>query len=302
MNKVSLSPQGPKVSPIIAGVWKWGVWGHKLDAAQQRNLIHACMDQGVTTFDHADIYGNHQGEQEFGEAIGGASSIRSEIQLITKCGIKMPSDKFDYASKSYDTSPEHIVMSVENSLRNFKTDYLDVLLIHRPSPLMDPDEIAETMLSLQKQGKVLHAGVSNFTTSQFSLLASRMPLVNNQVQASLLHRDPFLDGTLDQQLQSRIRPTIWSPLGSGALFTATKSTGIAKIAQTARDIIGSYDGIERLDQLYLAWLMRHPSKPIPVLGTARPERVEAAVKACQISMSREDWFNLWTAATGTDVP
>ena len=301
MEKIALTKNGPEVSTIIAGVWKWGEWGHKLSIKEQEDLILECLDMGVTTFDHADIYGNHMAEEEFGKAFKTHASRRSEMQLITKCGIKMPSSKRKYHIKSYDTSKDHIIWSVENSLINLGTDYLDLVLIHRPSPLMHPDEIAEAVRILKKQGKVLHFGVSNFTYSQFELLNSRIDIVTNQIQASLLHLKPFLDGTMDQMLQHRIRPTVWSPLGSGALFRMAPKKEIAAIANEAKTLLTKYD-VNRLDQIYLAWLMRHPAKPIPIMGTARPHRMRAAIEACSIEMSREDWFCLWTAATGAEVP
>ena len=301
MDKIKLANNGPEVSPIIAGVWKWGEWGHKLSIKEQEDLILECMDMGVTTFDHADIYGNHTAEEEFGKAFKSHMSRRSDMQLITKCGIKMPSSKRQYQIKSYDTSKDHIIWSVENSLINLGTDYVDLVLIHRPSPLMHPDEIAEAVEILKKQGKVLHFGVSNFTYSQFELLNSRIEIVTNQIQASLLHLSPFLDGTLDQMLQHHVRPTVWSPLGSGALFRTAPKKGIASIAQQAQKLLPKYE-VSRLDQIYLAWLMRHPAGPIPILGTARTGRIKAAIEACSIELSREDWFGLWTAATGAEVP
>ncbi len=302
MIKTAISPNGPMVSPVIAGVWKWGKWGHHLTIEEQDRLINASVELGVTTFDHADIYGDHTAEEEFGQVIGlRGSKFRESIQLITKLGIKMPSDKRPYPIKSYDTGRDHIIWSVDNSLRNLQTEYLDIVLIHRPSPLMDPDEIAGAFAFLKAQGKVRHFGVSNFTPSQFAMLHASTELVTNQVQASLLHRDPFLDGTFDQLTTLKIRPTLWSPFGSGKLFTSDSDPQIARIRKTATEIAEKYD-CKSLDQVYLAWLLKHPSKPIPVLGTARAERIKRAVEAAQIQLNREEWFRLWTAATGTEIP
>ena len=302
MNKTPLSPSGPLVSPVIAGVWKWGKWGHKLSIDEQDLLINRTVDLGITTFDHADIYGDHTAEEEFGQVIGRyGSAFREKIELITKLGIKMPSGQRSYPLKSYDTGREHIVWSVDNSLRQLQTDYIDLVLIHRPSPLMDPDEIASAFEYLRQQGKVRHFGVSNFTPSQFAMLNSRTVLVTNQVQASLLHRDPFLDGTFDQLITHNIRPTLWSPFGGGKLFTSSPDPSIDRIRREATIIAEKYD-LESLDQVYLAWLLRHPSNPIPVLGTARIERIQAAAVTPKSQLNREDWFRLWTAASGTEVP
>lgn len=302
MKKSAIAPHGPEVSPIIAGVWKWGKWGHKLSIDEQDRLIKQSVELGVTTFDHADIYGDHTAEEEFGAVIGrSGSSFRQSIELITKLGIKMPSDRRQYDMKSYDTSREHIIWSVENSLTQLQTDYIDTVLIHRPSPLMDPDEIASAFEALREQGKVRYVGVSNFTPSQFAMLNSRIQLVTNQVQASLIHRDPFLDGTFDQLQTLNVRPTLWSPFGSGKLFSNKPGDTITRIREAATTLAEKYT-CQTLDQVYIAWLMRHPSKPIPVLGTARSERIKSAVEASEVKMSREDWFKLWTAATGVDVP
>ncbi len=206
-----------------------------------------------------------------------------------------------HSLKSYDTSPEHIRASVDRSLRNLNTDYIDLLLIHRPSPLMDADLIAGEFEYLKKEGKVRYFGVSNFTPTQFDLLNSRFPLVTNQVEASLLHLTPFTDGTFDQCQQHRIRPMAWSPLGGGRIFSATPDEQAQRILATARDIIERREQDIGIDQLLLAWLMRHPAGILPVVGTARIERLKAAADAAHIMMSREEWFELLQASAGSEV-
>jgi predicted oxidoreductase len=298
----SLSEHGPQFSRIVFGVMKWGLWGHQLNTQDMLRLMEASVEYGVTTFDHADIYGNYTTEAEFGEALKLKPGLREQIQLVTKCGIKMQvPQRPRHRIKSYDTSPEHIRASVDRSLRNLNTDYIDLLLIHRPSPLMDADLIAGEFEYLKKEGKVRYFGVSNFTPAQFDLLNSRFPLVTNQVEASLLHLPPFTDGTLDQCQQHRIRPMAWSPLGGGGIFSASPGEQAQRILSTARAIIERREQDIGTDQLLLAWLMRHPSGILPVVGTARIERLRAAADAAHIMLSREEWFELLQASTGSEV-
>ncbi|HRF38091.1 MAG TPA: aldo/keto reductase, partial [Saprospiraceae bacterium] len=196
--KVLLSPGGPAVSPIVTGVMKWGLWGRQMGTTQMLHLIEASVEAGATTFDHADIYGHYTTEAEFGAALKNRPELRSRIQLVTKCGICLPGPHRQYGLKHYDTSAAHIRRSTEQSLRNLHTDYIDLLLIHRPDPLMHPQEVAETFEALRSEGKVLHFGVSNFSPAQLETLAAFTPVVTNQVQANAMHLAPFSDGTFDQ--------------------------------------------------------------------------------------------------------
>jgi len=300
---VPLHENGPTLSRIVFGVMKWGSWGHQLDAQQMLTLIEQSIEAGVTTFDHADIYGSYTTEAAFGEALKLQPSLRESMQIVTKCGIKLAVPQRSYHRiKSYDTSPEHIRWSVDTSLRNLHTDYIDLLLIHRPSPLMDPDRIAEEFEQLRKMGKVRHFGVSNFTPSQFAMLNSRMPLATNQVEASLLHLAPFTDGTFDQCLERHIKPMAWSPLGGGTIFQQVPGEREQRILEAAKRIIERRGQDIGIDQLMLAWLLQHPAHILPVVGTARIERLRAAADAVHIMMSREEWFELWQASAGSEVP
>ena len=202
--------------------------------------------------------------------------------------------------KHYDTSKAHIIASAERSLRNLKTDFLDLLLIHRPSPLMDAAEVAEAFSSLHESGKVRFFGVSNFSPSQFEVLQKHHPLVTNQIQCSLLHMLPLEDGTLDQQQYFGIKPMIWSPLASGKVFRDQDNEKVARIRSEAIPLMEKY-GLE-LDQLLLVWLMSHPVGMLPVLGTAKIERIKKAVACVEKKLERADWFKLWQAAKGHEVP
>lgn len=294
------NPEGLYLSRIVFGVMKWGVWGHNLPTSEMQKLIEQSIELGVTSFDHADIYGHYTTEAAFGEVLKNKASLRQQMQIITKCGINLVTpNRPNYKVKSYDSSRSHILESVETSLKNLHTDYIDLLLIHRPSPLMNPVEIAETFHELRQAGKVNFFGVSNFTPSQFEMLNWHFKLETNQVEASILHHEPFFDGTFDQCLQHKIAPMVWSPLGGGQIFTDLEDEQVQRIRKVA-EILGEKYNAD-IDQILLAWLLKHPSKIHPVLGTARIERVKKAVDAVQIDLTQEEWFELLEAARGHEV-
>jgi predicted oxidoreductase len=266
------------------------------------SLIKNCLDFGITTFDHADIYGNYTSEYLFGEALVLDPSVREKMEIVTKCGIKLISDKHpDHEVKHYDTSKKHINYSVEQSLKNLRTDYIDVLLIHRPDPYMNPEEVAKAFTQLRTEGKVRHFGVSNFTASQFNMLSSYLdfPLVTNQVEMSVAHLDTFQDGTINHCLENRVPPMAWSPLAGGRIFNASDEQ--AKRIQKALEEVGVELGVSSLDQLMLAWLINHPVRIMPIVGTGKIERIQAAVDASRLTMTRQQWFKIWIASTGADV-
>jgi len=287
-------------SSVIAGTMKWGLWGSKFHYNAYEQIINDCIAIGVTSFDHADIYGNYTTEEEFGQVLKQNPSLRNQMQLITKCGIQMVSpNRPQHKIKSYDTSFEHIIESVENSLQNFSTDYIDCLLIHRPDQLFDADEVAKAFTQLKQQGKVLHFGVSNFRKWQVDLLNSRFPVEVNQIECSLLQLNPFVDGTLDQCQQHHITPMAWSPLGGGNLFADTDDEQNKRILAVANFLAEKYASAP--DIILLSWILTHPSGILPVLGTSRIERIKSAVAATQIKLEREEWFMLWRASTGKEV-
>ena len=293
-------PERLYLSRIVFGVMNWGVWGHDLSSEGMLKLITQIMELGVTSFDHADIYGHYTTEATFGKALKGQSSLRSQIELVTKCGIKLVTpNRPSYKIKSYDTSRQHIIQSTEQSLRNLQTDYIDLLLIHRPSPLMNYAEIAEAFWELKQAGKVRFFGVSNFSAIQFEAMDKHFPLVTNQVEASLLNTTAFFDGTFDKCMTSRAVPMAWSPLGGGKVFTDLKDDNVKRIRKIATQIGEQYNA--SIDQILLAWLMKHPAQIRPVVGTARIERLESAAKAIDIDLTREEWFELLEASRGKEV-
>jgi len=300
MSRIQIAPDGPTLSRIIAGVMSWGEWGKNFTVEQTAKYINQCVEMGITTFDHADIYGHYTTEALFGQAIKGKSALRDQIELISKCGIKLTTpNRPDYHIKSYDTSKTHIIASVERSLKNLETDYLDVLLIHRPSPLMDPEEIAEAFSQLRTSGKVRHFGVSNFTLSQLSMLANYFPLVTNQIEISLLKTDFLIDGTVDQCLKRRVSPMAYSTMAGGQFFADPGTETVIRIKKVADVLTEKYQ--TTYESLLTAWLLQHPAKILPIMGSTNPERMRTAIGALAIQMEREDWFLLWEAARGVEV-
>ena len=275
---------------------RWGIWGANHSEKEVAILIEACLAEGLTTFDHADIYGDYTTEKLFGEALKKTNIDRSTIQLISKCGIEMPCQNRDFTIKSYNYSKEHILKSVDKSLENLDTDYLDVLLLHRPSPLMDPGEIAKTFTVLKENGKVLEFGVSNFSPSQFDLLHSVFPLITNQVEISLNKTEALYDGTLDQMQKNKIQPMAYSVLGD---YFSNISEENIRIKIVLQKICVKYNAEE--NQILLAFLLRHPSKIIPVIGTSRAEKISEMKKSLMINLEREDWFRLLEAKRGKEV-
>lgn len=298
LQPVALSAGGPRLSPVVAGCWRMAEWG--LNVAQRVRWIEQCLDLGITSFDHADIYGGYTVEALFGEALAAQPGLRARLQLVTKCGIKLLSPQRPaHAIKSYDTSRGHVVASVEASLRALRTDHLDLLLIHRPDALMDPDELADTLAGLRAAGKVAHFGVSNHAPSQLALLHRRLPLATNQIELSPLQLQALGDGTLDQCLDLGLRPMIWSPLAGGALLRGDDER--ARRVRAVLEALGRAHGAS-VATMAFAWLLRHPSRPVPITGSQRIEALQEAVAALRIRLTAEDWYRVWEASAGRAVP
>ncbi|WP_332855451.1 aldo/keto reductase [Duganella sp. S19_KUP01_CR8] len=291
------SKGGLTLSRIVAGMWRMNEW--QLTPQQRVSFIEQCLELGVTSFDHADIYGGYGVEAVFGEALALQPSLRARMQLVSKCGIKLVNEaRPEHTIQHYDTSASHIVASAEHSLRQLGTDHLDLLLIHRPDPLMDFDEIAGAFEQLRQAGKVRHFGVSNFSRHQFECLNRRIPLATNQVEFSPLCVAPLFDQTFDGLQDLGVAPMIWSPLAGGRLFSRDDADGsrvraaIQKVADELRRPFGS---------VVFAWIMQLPSRPLPLTGSGRIQAVAEAVEATQFSLSRSQWFEILRAARGHEV-
>ncbi len=291
------------LSRLVFGAWRLLDTPERPDAQAVARLVGTAVDLGLTSFDHADIYGDHGVEAAFGAGLAAWKGRRESIQLITKCDIMLVSrNRPDNWITHYNTSAAHIATSVERSLTNLDTDYLDLLLLHRPDPLMDADETARGLESVVRAGKVRAVGVSNFTPSQIDLLASRLPfpVVTNQIEHSVLETSALYDGRLDHAQRLRYAPMIWSPLGGGALFTGEgkREDRVRKALAKAANAHGTDD----ISAVAIAWLLRHPARLVPVLGTMKPQRLAQLAKALDIELDRQHWFAILEASEGRPVP
>ncbi|MDE2145683.1 MAG: aldo/keto reductase [Burkholderiales bacterium] len=278
-------------------MWRLQEW--RLDTPALVRWIGEALALGITSFDHADIYGGYGVEAAFGAALAAAPGLRERLQIVTKCGIKLVSPaRPAHALKSYDSSRAHVTASVEASLRALRTDRIDLLLIHRPDLLMDPDELAETFEQLRAAGKVRAFGVSNHAPHELAMLHRRCPLLTNQIEFSPLQLQALADGTLAQCVDLGLRPMIWSPLGGGRLFSASDAQ-----AQRVREVLqalGAAHGASVATMAY-AWILRHPARPRPITGSGRIEALREAVAALAIRLSAEDWYRVWQASIGHEV-
>lgn len=300
MEKIKLKDD-LEFSRIVHGYWRLMDWN--ISNRDLVNLIEEVYDLGITTVDHADIYGNFCCEEKFGEALKLKKGLREKLQIVTKCGIKFPSEnRPENKSHCYDTSKEHIIKSAERSLKNFNTDYLDVLLIHRVDALLNPEEVAEAFTKLNKDGKVRYFGVSNFLPAQFNMLNSYLDnkLITNQVEISPLCLNAFEDGTLDLMLEKRIKPMAWSPLAGGRLFRGNdeRALRVQKVLNKIKEEVNAKD----IDEVAYAWLLMHPSKIMPIVGSGKIERIKSAIRATEIKLTRDQWFEIYVASRGVDIP
>ena len=283
-------------SNIIAGCMSWGSWGKQFSINEMIAQLNLTLETGITTFDHADIYGDYTTEKQFGEAFHQSNIKREDIQLISKCGIQYIGKTRNNKVGHYEYSKEYIVKSVEQSLKNLQTEYLDLLLLHRPSPLMNPIEINEAIFKLQSEGKIKGFGVSNFTQSQIELIEMTTKINVNQIEFSLTENSAMLNGTLDAMKVREITPMSWSPLGSVFKEITEQTT---RIRFLLKELCEKYNATE--DQLLLAWLLKHPSGIHPVIGTTNIDRIVNAQKSVHIQLELEDWFLLLKASQGHAV-
>ena len=275
----------------------WGVWGNNLDTLEMANLIETGLSLGINTFDHADIYGDYTTETAFGKAYAQTKIAREELFFISKCGIQCPSEFNPKLLNYYSYSKSYIINQVERSLLNLKTDYLDLLLLHRPSPLMQGDEINSAIDQLKAEGKIKNYGVSNFTPSQIDLIQETTPILFNQIECSLTHYQPMFDDTLDHMINKNIQTMAWAPLGN---YFKEKDEAQQRIENALKPLLKKYDADE--DELILAWLMRHPAGIHPVIGTTKVERIKKSLRAVDIVLDEIDWFSLLVASQGRRMP
>ncbi|WP_439143053.1 aldo/keto reductase [Planktotalea sp.] len=296
MERINLTSD-VSLSRLIYGMWRIGDDADTSTSHVQAK-IESCLSQGITTMDQADIYGGYEAEEILGNALKG-TDLRDKIELVTKCDIVAPAGRYsDARVKYYDTSRAHIMASVEHSLRLMDTDYVDLLLIHRPDPMMDADETGAALDDIVASGKARSVGVSNFKLHDWTLLQSAMktPLVTNQIELSLLAHEGFTNGDVAYLQERKIAPMAWSPLGGGALFSQANNDLL-----DALKVIGETHGVDET-AVAVAWLLAHPARVMPVMGTNSLDRIGKISDALKVKMDRETWFELYTIALGNEVP
>jgi predicted oxidoreductase len=261
------------------------------------------LELGITTIDTAEIYGLYEVEKALGEALALTPGLRDKLEIVTKAGIYVPCKYHpERCTAHYNASGARLTKSLDKSLRWLGTDHIDLFLVHRPDWLTRADDTASGLNPLLASGKIRSAGVSNYSASQFDLLNGLMeqPLATNQIEFNLFHMEPMTDGTLHQCEKLGVRPMAWSPLAGGRLFNA-ENPASQRLEAVAKGISARYGGAT-LEQLAYAWILAHPSRPLPVIGTNKIERIQSAAKADTITLEREDWYALWEASQGRKVP
>ncbi len=299
ISRAPLSPHGLEVSQLVAGFWRLQHWG--MSPKELLGFIQALLDVGITTMDHAMVY---RSEAPFGAALALQPELRQRMEIVTKCGIRPAGFGPLGAANTnhYDLSGIAIIESAEASLRDLGTDYIDVLLLHRPDYLMDVHEVAEAFSRLKAQGKVRYFGVSNFSPAQFELLQGVWSdgLVTNQIELSPYHMQALDSGVLEQCAGYGVRPMLWSCLAGGQLLNPTDDKGQRLLA--ALQQVREETGAETLEQVVYAWVLALPCQPLPLLGTSKLARVMDAVKGLSLQLSREQWYCIWEASNGASVP
>ncbi len=315
MQKIPLGTSSLSGSRLAYGCWRLaGTWDpaemKPEGEAQGRRAVIAAYEAGYTLFDNADIYCRSHAERIFGEALKQVPGMREKIIIATKCGIRFPGEPEPGSPHRYDFSASHIVSSCENSLKRMQIETIDLYQLHRPDFLANPEEVASAFSQLQKSGKVRYFGVSNFRPTLVTAVqvACPMPLIVHQVEISLARLDCFTDGTLDQCLIEKLTPLAWSPLARGLLGDGGKSvppelktaSGVEKMLP-ALDAVAAAHGVSRT-VIALSWLLKHPSKIIPILGSTDAAHIRDAAKAAELELTREEWYRLLVAARGTPLP
>lgn len=298
--------EGLEFSRVVLGFWRLLDWN--LDTDQLIKFLEECLDIGITTMDHADIYGDYAAEEAFGDALRKRPDLRDKMQIVTKCGLRYKGEFPDVwpgenaRVKYYDYSTAYIKAQVERSIKKLGVDHIDTLLLHRPSPFMNPEEISQAFDELLAEGKVRTFGVSNFLPDEFRMLESylNVPLITDQVELSPLRMDNLENGVVNLCMEKRIHPMLWSPLAGGRIFTGEgeEEVRLRATLEEIREEIGAED----IDQVAFAWLFSHPAQMIPITGSGEIGLASRPVEALKYRLTPEQWFMIWTAVKGHKVP
>lgn len=302
MDKVKIN-QYVSFSKVIQGFWRAQDW--QWTPQQLNRYLNELVERGVTTMDHADIYGKYTCEGIFGEALKLSPQLRDEIEIVTKCGIVLPSSPEQSDSgHRYNHSKSHIQKSVDRSLQQLNVDHLDSLLIHRPSPLMDPHEVTEALKVLVSEGKVKSFGVSNFNKSQYDLLSKclvcdKLHITINQLEVSPYTLDAIDNGIINHMYKDDVKIMSWSPMAGGKLFDLTDEK-TARIMAIISPLAQKYNVTS--NAIIMAWLAKHPAAIMPLLGTHKIERIDDAIAGLEVTLTDQEWFDIYTASLGHDIP
>jgi len=294
MEKIYLSDSGPKVSPAVYGFYRWN--GNPVNEEKMEKIVNLCLELGINTFDHGDTYGGYTCEEIFGNVFKRSGIKRESIVLFTKCGINIPhANRPDYRVKHYDTSREHILNSLENSLRNLRTDYIDVFLLNQLDPLSNLEETALTLEKLKDSGKIKNVGVVNFSVFQHQLLSSylRIPIVTNHIELNLLNTSAFDNGQVDYIKQKYMRPLATSPLAEGKIANSNEKIPL-RIRGKLEEFAAKYNS--HFESVAIAWLVKLDA--LPLIGTTDEQRIRNIAEAFKIKLDRQDWYELYAVSRG----
>jgi predicted oxidoreductase len=294
MEKIYLSDSGPKVSPAIYGFYRWS--GSYVNENKMEKIVRLCLDLGINTFDHGDTYGDYQCEEIFGNVSKSIGIKRENIVLFTKCGLNLPHPSHpEYRVKHYDTSREHIISSVENSLKNLRTDYIDVFLLNQLDPLSNLEETALALQKLKETGKIKNVGVVNFSVFQHQLLSSylRIPIVTNHIELNLLNTTAFDNGQVDYIKQKYMRPLATSPLAEGMIANSNEKIPL-RLRGKLEEFASKYNS--HFESIAIAWLAKLGA--LPLIGTTDEDRIKNIAAAFKINLDRQDWYELYAVSRG----
>ena len=294
MEKIYLSDSGPKVSPAVYGFYRWK--GNYVNEDKIEQIMNLCLELDINTFDHGDTYGDYTCEEIFGNVLKRSGIKRESIVLFTKCGINIPHPaRPDYRVKHYDTSREHITNSIENSLRNLRTDYIDVFLLNQLDPLSNLEETALALEKLKESGKIKNVGVVNFSVFQHQLLSSylRIPIVTNHIELNLLNTSAFDNGQVDYIKQKYMRPLATSPLAEGKIANSNEKIPL-RIRGKLEEFAGKYNS--HFESVAIAWLVKLGA--LPLIGTTDELRIRNIAEAFKINLDRQDWYELYAVSRG----
>jgi len=293
MEKVYLSDSGPKVSPAIYGFYRWDKQDNE-SVSEMERIVNLCLELGINTFDHADIYGNYQCEKLFGKLIANKSFKREDVIIFTKCGLRVPNiSQPNVRLEHFDISGQHITKSIEQSLKNLNTDYIDIFLLNHFDPIADLEETAATLRQLKDAGKIKNIGVSNFSVFQHQLLASYlgMPIVTNHIELNLLNTNALDNGQIDYIKQRYMRPLASAPLADGRIANGSDEQAV-KVRKKLQEIAKKYDA--DIESIAAAWIVKLGA--LPLIGTQNEGRIKNIVKAFEINLDKQDWYDLYEVA------